>query len=419
MFRLLFNILLLITVSTISGEWAVAQPEQTAGPNKGKQVQNIEGLQTQKQEIQNQLNEKENELATLLTRHAFEWEQLESVQQGLESATVAFANDNSKTNESKLHNARFKSVLAKRKFNKITGFKNELSQQTTALREKLRSTELAFSQLSTSKIPPEIGKNIVTIPEAKEVKRADPVIAVPLNAEPVITDSVIDSKKVMIKEPTINEKKRLAAEKKAEISRLSALLKQQNESEIQLKLKQKKDKKTVGLVTTQKTTKTTATAGNLTKSQNGTTPASSNSEPAIESSYSTLTSDSKSYPSKKAVVLLHTRAQVRSEELRLQRLQSTKNGSYANYNKMIIVKHTGDGNSLSESSSYTLRTLGHNQYRAKVDLFTGRNQLVIGFNRWSIMIPEKEQDKKFVVILNNSESSNPRLTYFRQTLSSK
>ncbi|MFT7130143.1 MAG: hypothetical protein ACI89U_002265 [Gammaproteobacteria bacterium] len=391
-----FLIVLFVVFSTMLAENSVAQLVQSKETDSDKSGLSIQSLQDQRQHLRRQINEQENALAALLTKHGVQWDQLESAQKGLENATVAFANDNSKSNGSKLRNARFKSVLAKRKFNKITTIKNELSNQTVLLTEKLNITERKLDTLEPKS-------------DSAAAKNAEEKLPIFSRKQSQTISSSANGNAVEKKLET-NEIKRVKSEKKTEISRLTTLLKQQTENQLESKQAIKESP--------QKLPKHKANS-TLDNDNKIATPASTAEQTTVNPSYSNLDNGAKSSSSKSTIEQLHSIEQVRFVEWRLRRILSQKSNSHANYNKMIIVKSLGKYEQKSASNSYTLRTLGHDQYKAEIELLTGRNQLVIGFKRWTITVPKWQQDHQYTVILDNSNGDSPRVTCFPQSLSSE
>lgn len=399
MHHVMFNVFLIaffIVISTMPAENALAQLVQTAEIDSDKVELSAQSLQNRQQQLQQQINEQENALADLLIKHGAEWDQLEAAQKGLENAAASFEKNNSKSNRSRLRNARFKSVLAKRNFNKITILKNELSDQTISLRERLNNTTRNLDTLNP---------RIVTI-APKNNEKIPPIIPQKL------PQTVSSSAKVtsLEKKLTADEIRQVKAEKKAEILRLSALLEQRTENQFTSKRASKENPRGLPKRKVQKTPES---------KRNISEPIPTDAQTTVESADSSLATEAQLYSPNSAIKQLHSLEQVRYEELRLRRILSTKNSSHGNYNKMIIVKSLGKHKPKSTSNSYTLRTLGHDQYKAKIELLAGQNQLVIGFKRWSITVPERQQDHQYIVILDNSDGHNPQVTYFPQSLSSE
>lgn len=378
-----FVVVLYIAISTSFGQNATAQltptdvaPTEVAPTgknNRDKTELNPPSLQDQNQQLQQQINDQENALAALLTKHGAEWDQLEATQKGLEDASTVFANDNSDSNKSKLRNAQFKSVLAKRKFNKITTLKNELSEQIALLRDELSVTERKLSALnpvSTQAAAARIEKT-PSLVSKKTTQNAASSIGINSLETKTEAETARGSKQTIETPPRVLPKPELQ--------------------------------------------KTPTNAEKIPAS------ISTETQTTLKPSYSNLAingqGEAKPYSSKSTIKQLYSIEQVRSEELRLRKKLSTKSRDYANYNKMIIVKSRGDQDTKSASNSYTLRTLGHDQYQAEIDLVAGRNQLVIGFKRWNISVSEQQQNHRYIIIMDNSNKNSPRVTYFPQSLS--
>lgn len=377
---------LLLSVGLLSAVTAGGQESKETNGDQETELLSLDQVINQQQEVLKQLSDAKKGRELLTQEGALDKKKMDEAQKALESATALYVTDKTAANLARIKNARFKSVLAKRRFKKYSVRQTKLNQQVLTLEQQLSSYKLEMNKL---------------LAQQKSLPSQTSPVTAKLNS-PIQKQTLPQTAgKPGDKAGEKSSKKLTSEETKAEIARLSALLNKQEAAKPGDKPLAKTQ--TLAVLTAvdevQDIVELNAQSRSTSKAND------------LQSSYTNLSDLNLTDDGVGNFRFLTSKNQVIRTERQLRLLLEKRSLNWSTFDKMIIAK-----DSKGASISYPLRTLGHDQFRSTIRLSPGTNLLIIGFNRWQFTMPENFKDGSFVVTMNNSDPDRPELVFYSTTL---
>lgn len=369
--------LLLIVLVSLAGNTQAAPSLEQEQQLLNRQQQQLIGLQSQQEKLQNRIEAANTALTPLLDNDSPEQLALSEAKQALATAQLNHDKKQSPESQSRLKNIEFKYVLAERKFKKANAERFQLQEDIADLSKKLQTINQEISLLSNT-----IGDQRLYVERARSSKAA------------------VEQSRI------VNEQRRKADEAAAEIARLKAQIAEQERQET-LRIEQAMREAEEKLEQEELAKKAAAANQQAETAQSNQTDSSL----AVEEKTADINDENSS------IRFLATSELVMAEEKRVAELLARPEGkNTSRYNKILNVKQIANNGSSGRAVSNTLKALGHNIFRGKAKLNGGDNLFIIGFNRWQQSIYKDAQQTEFAFIYDGSDPKNPRLSYFPEAL---
>ncbi len=344
--------------------------------------QQLTALQTRQQQLQASLNEKKAQLQPMLKQEPPGKSDLDTALRNLDKAKAAYQTTPTAENKSVLKNIEFKLALAERKYKKANAQRFTLEKEIAELSAQLTASGNEASLLTSS-----ISKQLLAVNKARSQQQA---------------------KELARRE---QEQKLKAEADAAEIARLKAQLEKREKAEkariaaaaLAAEVPEAKAPatKAPAIPTTGLVAQTPATTPPPTPSP----AATANDESSTDNSHA---------------ILLTTKDQLKAEEQRIKALLASPGKRKSSYrNAILYLKAVTSSGTTRKSRPYTLRPLGHNQYRGKARLGPGKKiTFAIGRYTWSQKTPViSKGSTKYTFLFDGTDSKQPRLVYYPSSLS--
>jgi hypothetical protein len=357
---LLLQTLFTVLVATLAASSSFSQTIQAEQIELTKLEQRLTEQKTTQVRLQQQLDQKESELAGIDNQDSPEAQTMEAARQEMQRAQRVFAAEATETNEAKLKNEEFKFALAERKYKKVNETLFDLKEEVVDLKQ-----QLAESANITNNLNQQIADQRLTIEKTRSQIAAQ-------------------------NQAQLEQQKRLDSEQaNAEILRLKAEL-EQKELDEQKRIAALEAIKAESEQLKQQVAVATASAQPQTSQIQTTVPDQGNA------------------------IFLSTRQQVESEELHLKTILANTE-SIPTTDKTLQVTMLRNS---TKNKTITLEPLGHELYKVQTKLFSGDSVFEVDSVTWQQYFELGLGGETCIVVLDNSDSSKPRLIYYPSKYSS-
>lgn len=323
----------------------------------------ISTLEREQAALTQQVAAKEKQIEVLRSRPSPEQKEVADARRAVDEARAAYKSDANAANEAKLKNAEFKTTLAERKYDKANADVAALRAESENLKQQIASKQRQLKSL-----------------QIQAAEQAAPAAAAPR----VVEDS--SRQKQQDQELERTRKQNETAQK--EIERLKALLATKEAANNAAPATP-----APAAVTTATTAATTAAAPVATS-------------PAVNAPAADSAGGAHQLTTSGEVVNA-------LQALASRSASSTRRGKDTNeiaYFKL----QGGSGNGM-----VSLKALGNAQYRGETKLSAGNYEIVLRTNRWKTTLSGIAADTTFIVLLDNSNPAQPKMSYYNAALEGK
>lgn len=352
---------LLVTASSLT-TLAQAQSEDARAQ--------ISSLEREQSVLAQQIAAKQKQIDTLRLRPSPEQKELAEARRTVDEARAAYKAAPNPDTESKLKNAEFKSTLAERKYDKANADVSALNSEIDGLKQQTAAKQ----------------RQVKTLQQEVAEQAAAPKVA------------AVDPKQ----QQRLAEERARQKQQEQELERT----KQQND------YAQKEIERLKALLATKETTNTVAPVVKAAAAVTTPVAATAIVAPAVaKTATPAATADGPRQ--------LGTTAEVVAELQALEQRLPPGGRRTKETNEVVHYKRQENGRDVKKTM-VTLKALGNGQYRGETALDAGSYEVVLGTNRWKTNVGSTDSDSaEFVVLLDSSNTTKPKLSFYNQALEGK